>query len=170
LAKLSQVTRSQPFPNPSAGPWEVEVRFGVVQGRIGCVGLEIRPLGGTPLEPLSATIVRSIRLRRLIADALVDAGPDLQRLAGVRRKYGASLGDMRKVGLGPLADDRKRPGPKPKDRAHYEQVAEIYLSAPDAPTKAVAQRLHASRSTASKWVAGARQRGLIPPTTQGRRS
>ena len=114
LAMPTDVKRSQPFPDASSGPWEVEVSIRcVVNGRVRCIGLGIRLLGGTPMEALSATTVRSINLRRLIADALEDAGPDLQRLAGVRRRLAHRSATCRRSvldcslrsGSGPVSHD-----------------------------------------------------------------
>jgi hypothetical protein len=164
------VRRSHAFPDPKAGPWEAEVRFGLVDGRVECIGIDVHPLSTRATEPLTATVLRRVNLGTLIGEVLDDAGPDLQRLAGLRRRYGPTLGEMQAAGIGQLAKRRKKPGPKPKDVAHYQEVARIYLSTPSKPTKAVKNHFLVSESTAGKYVAGARDLGLIPQTTRGRRS
>lgn len=110
----------------------------------------MRRLGGTPVEPLTAATLRSINLGRLIDAILDEAGPDLRRLAGIQRRFGVINGDMKRAGLGPFAGRRKRPGPKPLLRAHYEEVAQVYLATPITPTKAVADHFTVSTSTAAK--------------------
>lgn len=52
---------------------------------------------------------------------------------------------------------------------HLKEVAEVYRSAPSAPTEAVAKRFPpVSHRQASRWVAKARERGFLPPTTKGK--
>lgn len=55
---------------------------------------------------------------------------------------------------------------------HLDQVAEVYLEAAAlghrACTQAVQETWNVSHSTAAKWVARARAKGLIPPTSPGR--
>jgi hypothetical protein len=54
---------------------------------------------------------------------------------------------------------------------HWQQVAEVYLTAWRAggrPTAAVVAKFGVSKNIAAKWVANARQMGLLPPTTRGK--
>jgi hypothetical protein len=56
---------------------------------------------------------------------------------------------------------------------HIEAVATIYKLADslgDAPRKAVQDVLHVSTSTAARWIATARDRGLLPKATTGARA
>ena len=46
------------------------------------------------------------------------------------------------------------------------EVAAVYLDEPDAPTEAVADEFDVSKRTATRWVAAARDRGLLPPYEQ----
>jgi len=50
---------------------------------------------------------------------------------------------------------------------HYRRVAEIYRDAFKNPTAAVMAQMHASRSTAGRWVMEARRRGFLRPTRPG---
>jgi hypothetical protein len=65
----------------------------------------------------------------------------------------------------------RRPGrPELYGREHYEQVAKVYNWAAGRglpPTTAVADEFGVPKSTAGKWVARTRKRGLLPPTEQG---
>ncbi|WP_370326368.1 hypothetical protein [Euzebya sp.] len=56
---------------------------------------------------------------------------------------------------------------------HYREVAQVYLEAVKVgvpPRRQVAAWGSCSESTASKWIRGARDRGHLPATTQGRAS
>lgn len=56
-------------------------------------------------------------------------------------------------------------------RAFLEQVAEVYRANIDhAPTRAVRERFYVSERAASGYVAAARDAGLLPPTSQGRKN
>jgi hypothetical protein len=58
-------------------------------------------------------------------------------------------------------------------REHLEEVARLYEEALElgnpAPTRSVAESMHAARSTAAKWVMRCRDEGLLPPTDRKRR-
>ena len=160
--------RTQRFPDKTIGPWEVEIRFGLVAGRVDCVGLEVRPVGDQPSEPFTTTVLRQIRLGRLSEELRRTADSDLRELVPFPKK--PNVGQLGDVGLGPLAVARKRPGPKGPDLAHYQKVARIYLDAKSKPTKTVAAKLNMHHSTAAKHVKIARGLGLIAQTTRGRTS
>jgi len=69
--------------------------------------------------------------------------------------------------LGPIAlSERAQAGGGPSD-ADLRAVADIYQLAylTGAPTKTVMQRLDLPRSTASRWIRIARDRGLLGPAT-----
>lgn len=54
---------------------------------------------------------------------------------------------------------------------NLQQVAELYRAAVkrgDPPTETVSEQLHIARSTAGRWVAAARKRGLLGPATRGK--
>jgi hypothetical protein len=89
--------------------------------------------------------------------------------------------DLREWELGRerAAKRLQEPGPGRRrldDRHRSEEVADIYLRAArgpgrTTPTKAVAEVLNVSHSTAAKWVAIAiRKYGLLPATTAGKPS
>ena len=55
---------------------------------------------------------------------------------------------------------------------HLEQVARVYRQALDTgipPKKAVSAELHASTSTAGRWISQARKRGILGPTMPGKK-
>ena len=59
-------------------------------------------------------------------------------------------------------------GRPPTDPELIEEAAEVYRAAEHHPLQAVADAQGVSRPTASRRVAKARQRGLLPPTTPGK--
>jgi hypothetical protein len=68
--------------------------------------------------------------------------------------------------------DARRPrSGSPVTDEHLRQVAELYRAAlkqGDPPTQTIANALHVARSTAARWVAAARGRGLLGAATPGR--
>jgi hypothetical protein len=65
---------------------------------------------------------------------------------------------------------RSRSG-SPLTAEHLSEVAERYRKALKQglpPTQTVADEMHAARSTAARWVAKARERGLLGPARRGR--
>ncbi len=138
------------------------------------VDLDIRvAAGGQPLVAevgvksfadglwISSTILRSIPLDHLVRAAMNFA----QRPTG-------DSGDL-PFGLFRVEGDtqdvvRSSPLPDGSDRATV--AARIYASAlasgSNAPTEAVANEMHVSRSQASRYIRAARKAGLLPPTNR----
>jgi transposase len=68
-------------------------------------------------------------------------------------------------------DDRR--GRRAHPPEHYAEVAEVYRTAyrlQQSPTQAVADQFKVEKSTAAKYVARARERGLLPQTSRGKPS
>jgi hypothetical protein len=68
--------------------------------------------------------------------------------------------------------DARRPRRgSPLNDEHLRQVTELYRAAlerGDPPTQTVADEMHAARSTAARWVAKARERGLLGASVRGK--
>jgi hypothetical protein len=155
-------------PHPD-GDWMLDVELAVVNERVECVGLALRSAPGRkPRAILTSDTLKRTPLQRIVSELRVDLRDELLELAGVRLPQ--SLSDLADVGLGPLADRRRPPGRPERSAEDCERAADIYNSTRQAPTQAVADQMSMSHSGTSKLVADARRRGLIPPTTQGRRS
>jgi len=175
------------WPDPLKGPWHIGASFAKVDGRLECVGLDVRsfrarpvvkdgeavmeyrpPLGGGQPVPVTANLFRSLPVaflartaRRGLGDLAMSEATQPGRTADERRT-------LRKV-AGQLAESPRRI----LDDAHFARVAEVYQQAwnsgDHAPTKAVADQMKApSRSAAAKWVARARAMGLLGETQQGK--
>ncbi len=74
-------------------------------------------------------------------------------------------------GMGDISEEVRnvRPSRERGNEAHLREVAQVYLAAEQHPTRAVQDHFASpSYSTAAHWVAKARQRGFLPPTTRGR--
>jgi hypothetical protein len=59
----------------------------------------------------------------------------------------------------------------PVSDANLRQVADLYRAAfrrGDPPTRTIADEMHIARSTAARWVAKARDRGMLGPAMQGK--
>lgn len=164
------------WPDEVNGPWEVTLRWRWSEDRAECVGFELTLLEGKDVEPISATLMRSVPVMRLVSRA---------RYERWERAGGAvldALDDGQELDIGPSyeADLRRaagswqerRPGrPATLDLEHYRAVAEVYSAAHAAgtpPLVAVQEGWRVARPTASRWVAAARDRGLLPSTERGK--
>jgi hypothetical protein len=67
------------------------------------------------------------------------------------------------VGAAAIRAELRRHSWQRLDDAHLREVAEVYRAVGRHPTKAVAERFGVPRPTAARWVATARERGLLEP-------
>ena len=152
--------------------WRVVLRWADIDGFVECVGVAIEP-GQENRRVLSAAVLRRLPIGRLVREARAsryrDAGGDLLEAFGdglVDEPVSTWLGES----AAPWGERPAR-GKARLDDQHFAQVAQLYSAAVQRgrpPGKAVAEAMHASRPTVTRWLAEARKRGLLPPTTQGR--
>lgn len=164
--------------------WRVVVHWGWVEGRLECTGIGVTQDHGGPV-PLTAATLRRLKLgdvvRRARQKRYDEEGGSL--LAAYRA---AEAGDQENQHLLEVVSPSliesvaqsvepfvvRRPGrPKEYDDEHYRSVAHIYseaLAAGLPPLQAVVRKWHASQATASRWVARARELGMLPKTTPGK--
>lgn len=144
-------------------------------GRPRCVGLTITPGASSAV---TGTMLRRLTLGRLVDEAALEAATVL----GVQEDLGGGI-----TQIGPVTNrdeaaevlDRAEPVRKPRQGSpitdeHLKKVAELYKKAlrtkgpRKAPTEAVAMQMHASRSTAGRWVEKAREKGFLEPAQRGK--
>lgn len=114
------------------------------------------PVPGRSIAPLSSTLRTAIGEYR----AALAAPTAVQREAGLRLAEAAE----RAAALLEAPVVPARPTPE-----FLAQVAEIYRAHLDhAPVQAVAKALRVERWSAGRYVSLARQRGYLPPTSQGK--
>ena len=164
------------WPDKERGPWSITLRWRAAGDRVDCIGLSVDALDPAASEPVTATLMRSLPVARLIAEArqhrwdeaggsLVEAVDDGQDIDISPRL----VEDMR-------ADAQPWSAPRPGRRVElgpdfYAEVAETYsaaLMAGDPPLRAIERRWTTSRPTASRWVAAARRLEFLPATQQGK--
>ena len=168
----------------------VVLRFAWVDGRAECVAMEVGADLGDPdapePKPLTATNLRSILLGKLREQAARSYRETVIEAAEARGFLNTdpstadderALAALRQWGrversVASAKPRRGRTG-RPVERGpeHLAQVAEIYrkaFRAGERPTKVVAERWKVSRTTAAKWVARAREAGMLGATTQRR--
>ena len=172
------------------GPWWVYLRFGEVAGRIECIGVEV--MGnpdGKDQAPLTALAVRRLPVGRLVDRARREYRERLQAASGLDPSPGDWNPDTPQEERQPILDQlragirarlplverefasERKGRPSLYGPEHFARVVEVYLktlSAGGNPTAEVARRFGVTRSAAAKWVARAREMGLLPPTTRGR--
>lgn len=173
--------RTIPWPSPDVPLYEVAVELGEVQGRMECVGVTVR--AKAPGRVVSGTTLRELALGRLVAEALrelqglyltaeigegeiMNAGDlSAERLRARAEFWAATRRDAERLlpviaRSGALAKGRRYPPD------HLQHVAAAYTEAARLrrdPTAAVGEAYGVTRSAAAKWVARARQRGLLAP-------
>jgi hypothetical protein len=147
---------------------EVEVETDVDDlGHPHCRRLEIRPLRDGEVTGETLRRIPIARWLGLLMTAAIwkpsgrpgelQTGIPQPELAEFYRRHGQ-------------AGRRPRSG-SPLSTDHLKEVADRYRAALDRgepPTQAVANEMHAARSTAARWVAKARERGLLGPSLPGR--
>ena len=132
------------------------------QGASHVTRLELGQLDGGP--PVTSAGLRALPIARLVREALDAVAMDEASLPGgiVRREPPARPVEpgARTPRRGALVTDE-----------HLRDVAARYRAAiqrGEAPTKAVADELYASRPTAARWIARARERGFLGASLPGR--
>ncbi|WP_345262615.1 hypothetical protein [Nocardioides nanhaiensis] len=164
--------------------WIVGVEWGEVDGAVEAVGLVLRQPSDAQ-RPITASALRRLQPAAVIAaarqqryEALGGSMVEAYRAAEAGDPDNAHLLDDVSPGLVDHAERGSAPwGPngrgRPKEygEEHFEDVARIYNEAVDSgryPLQAVMETRFVTRSTASRWVRQARDRGLLPATSQGK--
>lgn len=184
--------------DPDGGDWLVQVHLAAIDGRAECVGIEFRSFGETQLERwihdelpekgestgvVSASLIRTLPVGRLISEAkqtairhaeltanpqpLSEETRELERRSGVEGALDAFLASRAIRARAAVLPALRAGRPPIYDPA---EIAEVYLRGGAAPTLAVAEHFHISRSAAAKRVARARESGFLDKTTQGKTS
>jgi hypothetical protein len=177
------------WPDDDTGPWKVKLDWRESAGEVYCAGLAIQPLGDAPSQPITASLMRAIPVGQLVARARrqrweLEGGALLEAVnRGVEMRYVSDDGEPEEDFY--LSDsarselegavlpwaERRRGRPKHLDGAHFREVARTYsaaLASGQPPLRAIQSRWTVSKPTASRWVASAREAGLLPPTERGR--
>lgn len=193
--KLDEFTRDGIFwPDQKSGPWYIVARWAPGADRVECVGLEIwksvypdlkdgHVVARGKLEPIAGSDLRQLPLGQLLADLW-----ELQRSAARKSRAHSEMEAHLAERFGnetwlkqatAAAGEATAFLTQPRERKrwddvdHFEKVAAAYRAAVanhQPPTKAVASHMNCSYSSATKWVARARELGLLAETTPGRPS
>jgi transposase len=178
------------WPDAVKGPWQVTFHWAEIDSRAECVGIDLRGFrtseesdlqglravhGAGDGAPVAATLPRRVPLARLMREAREDQREIAKALAaGLLKVPTGSKSRIRRETARqiPAFEAERRPGrPRRLDDEHFREVAEVYRAAfSTAPTKHVAQHFFTSRSAAAKWVARAREMGLLENPPERRRA
>lgn len=144
-------------------PYVIELDVALEAEKPVCKELRARQRPGGP--PVTSETLRRIPVARILRDTLQDVafrvtetGPGEYRLEPVHEQEDVEA---------TFAAARKR---EPLTENRLEKAALIYRDAEargDPPTKAVAEAMHVSRSTAARLVREARNRKLLPERGKG---
>lgn len=180
------------YPSTEERPWALRLTYGLVGGVPAVVGVEmyaVEPkeireavtgwpdfMRGVPkpAHPITAVGIR-LPLGRLLSEyvnrrrrtdaILAEAHPMSGIPAALRREASRRLRAL------DATAKAKSPGrPQLYDSAHFKRVASCYERGLPTGTRAVAEEFNVSKSAAAKWVARARELGLLPATVRGRPS
>jgi hypothetical protein len=144
------------WPDRGKGPWQLRVKWGLVDGRYECVELALRNLEG---HAITTAALRGMRIQERVTEAR-------ESTFGLVPKHRADTPRQKKK----KKKSRIRPS---YSRQHYEQVAEIYRNAFKLgahPQVVVADQLNLTRSTAGNQIARARALGLLGEAPANRRA
>ena len=147
----------------------LEIRI-TERGEPRCVGISVRDEEG-----VSSQALRRVPVARFVKEAFTVAasrfesvkkgGKPIARILSTTSKDRARFYER-------FAKDVRQPrSGSPLTDEHLGQVAELYRAAVergDPPTQTVAETMHVTRPTAGRWVAKARERGLLGPAKRGR--
>jgi hypothetical protein len=163
------------WPDPFEGPWRVTVHLAEVDGRLECVGIDLRSFGEAPAGTLEPTALNAELWRSFPpAQAIAEAQSWMRPLAGAVRagKPGFAKDPRAKEVLARAAElvTRGRDG---LGVDHFLNVAVVYAdtwaSGGGDPVAAVTDHWGCARSTAGRWVSQARRKyGYLEPTTPRR--
>lgn len=170
IPRFTYTTQNEADPAMSVS-MEVAIDDG---GRPACLELSVRPLDG---KPVTSQTLRAIPVQRLLRQAAVQASTFLAyggaTADGGSRFEAPSAIERGRIATRALSAARSPRQGSPITSDHLKQVADIYraaLAAGERPTRAICERWHVTRPTASRWVAAARAAELLGPAKQGRAS
>ncbi|MGH2462706.1 MAG: hypothetical protein ACRDFZ_03660 [Candidatus Limnocylindria bacterium] len=145
--------------------WTYDLHWRLANGRIECIGLDLRAPDGTAITaaalrrfPIGELMARARRAQLALNQWVARAMP------GRREEAIALATAWEQAHAG-------RSGPKGYGVEHFAEVATIYQREAvlgNRPTQAVANHFVVSKSAAAKWVARARTMGLLPPARKGK--
>lgn len=151
----------------------VKLEFEVDEaGRPRCIGVEARAYdGGDPITAQALRIpIGRLGSRAMRAPMIVTRLGEI--LEGGGLKLVAPTRAEREDIYAQYREGARRPRRgSPITDENLRAVAELYrraLSEGDPPTKTVCEEFHVQRATASRWIAKARERGLLGPASPGR--
>lgn len=176
------------WPDERDGPWEITLTWRENEGDVYCAGLAMRLMDDAAPQPITASLLRAVPVARVVSRARrerweAEGGAFLQAIEdgveirafnelGVEEEFYISDRERQELKRSVQPWSERRPGrPKELDVRHYRSVAREYstaLAAGRAPLQAVQDRWTVSRPTASRWVASARELGLLPRTERGK--
>jgi uncharacterized protein DUF6214 len=148
---------------------EVELEIEVDEdGTAACLALTVHEGG-----PITTDVLRGVHVRPLLREALTEAARPYEQLEGgdIRMPVFSSSIERAKLYEQFSKGSRRPRRGSPLTKENLSRVAELYRAAlenGDPPTQTVADAMHATRSTASRWVAKAREHGFLGPAVRGR--
>ncbi len=138
-------------------PFDLVLEVELQAGRLVCRDLRVRQVDGGP--PVTGEALRRIPVSEVIRVALEDL---------IERAEEIAPQTWESAPIGPPPEHVARHGPTDEALRHVAAIYRFTYALGESPTKGVQDRLGLPRSTAGRWVALARERGFLGPTSAGR--
>ena len=136
-------------------PYIVELEFVADESGPSCRA--IRVLARDAGKPISVRRIRDVPIAECIQRAVSAAVMRVEWRPGGEISYAPMGGDFDET------MELARPRAASTSDEHLRDVADVYMKAPEKPTRAVEEAFGPiSHSTAARWVGKARERGFIP--------
>jgi hypothetical protein len=173
---------NEPWPDAESGPFRLRATVHLIDGRPEVTRIELGPLNAD-----APVAIRTVDIRR------VALGPIIESVVARKRRQARIVADDPTLPVRQRQPDwakppavqaqaqrylavtapEKRTGRPSLPRAHYEEVARVYLDAlndGESPRLAVSEHFHVSESNAAKWIYRCRRDplNLLAPTARGR--
>lgn len=149
---------------------EPELYVRVEVSSTGAQVTELRFKGGDQARGIRQSDLRNVHLDEMVEDLISALTRELDPSAGNPQQWLSALGRVSKPEVLRMARLLRRGRQRELRPELLQQVAAVYRNnIAGAPTKAVEQEFQVSRRMATEYVTRARQRGYLPPTTQGKK-
>jgi hypothetical protein len=150
------------WPAEEGLPYRLELRVVHEDGRFVVDQLTVRRREGGP--PVTTEGLREVPIAALLRLAVES---NVMHVGPTTRDGDKSTWDL--TWASPLSERAKGGGgPSDEDLQTVAALYQVAYATGQAPTRLVMNRLELPRSTASRWIALARKRGLLGPATPGR--
>jgi hypothetical protein len=144
-------------------PYRLTIRVVYEDGRFVVDQLTVKRQPGGP--PVTSEGIREVPIGAVLRLAVEH---NVMRVGPTIREGNSSSWELTWASPLELSERTRHTGPTERDLQTVADAYHVAYATSQAPTKAVMERLGLPRSTASRWIALARKRGLLGPASPGK--